>query len=156
MEAKKNLNNQQRKMLDEIYTEQFNIKEQAILDGRAVEYEDLKKSILEREANRRSTKAVIQAGKKFFELLEGYKEELDSRGFNIYQNYGVREIALRLNERYSATLNSELVAHQERTQAIRIELAQKKQIIRSAIYGTAISFDEVKAEIEAVLADIKA
>lgn len=158
MQPKKNLNNQQRKMLDEIYSEQFNAKKAVILNKRSEELSTLKLQVVDEVSNTRKAKALVEAGKRFYELLQTTGKELAEVGIHINEKVsGVPILGLQRYS-YSSTVDAthpKLLAHQERTRQIEAELAEKKQLIRSAIYGMATDFNDVKAEIEAVLADIK-
>jgi len=156
MEVKRNLNNVQRKMLDQIYTEQFSQKERAIIEKRDKGYETLKQQILESERKSPAVRAVLEAGKRYFELVEKNRPQLASKSLSITQTiHSLPQLEFGYSYSRDGGVHPKLSAYSDETTRIRTELAQKKQEVRARIYGLATTFDEVKTEVEAIINTIK-
>lgn len=156
MEVKRNLNNVQRKMLDQIYTEQFSQKERAILDKRDKGYEVLKAQILESERKSPANKAVLEAGKKFYDLLTKNKGQLATKSLGFTQTiHSLPQLEFSYSYGNNGGIHPKLSAYSDETTRLRTELAHKKQEVRARIYGLATTFDEVKREVEAIIKTIK-
>lgn len=155
MEAKKDLNNQQRKMLDEIYTEQFKKKEQRILEDRREGYQDLHKKVLKKERSSKNVKAVMDAATKFRELVLKHKEEFDEKGLTIDHYYRDDKFDLKISDSYRSQTHPDLKAYQEETYVIEENLAKVKKEMRARIYGLNTTYEEVDKEIAEILKGLK-
>jgi hypothetical protein len=154
MEVKKNLNNVQRKMLDEIYMEQFKKRESIILNDRAIGLKKLTQELLKGLLKDKEIKKMMEAGQTFYELelkLRGQLKEL-----NVEVSGRIHtEPELQIN-RYSGAINEfkEVVDYNKETQRITLVLSEKKKEMRAKIYGVAASYEEVDQEIKELLQGI--
>lgn len=153
MQPKKNLNGIQRKMLDEIYSEEFKKKSEVILEARRVEYAKLQASLLAKESKSRDVKAMLDAGMKFYELSQKLKPELAAKGVYV-ENYTSGVPRLSVNSYRADGKYPELEAHQNETYKVESALASKKREMRAKIYGVDASYEVVDAEIKELLKDI--
>lgn len=158
MEAKKDLNNTQRKMLDEIYTEQFKKKERKILDDRQIGLRKVREKVLKDEAKSKNIKAILDAGNTFTKLVAKHTEELKAKGLKIsnlpYRDEGKFE--LELKDRYNDDIeHPDIVAYKEETWVIEENLAKVKKEMRAKIYGLNTTYEEVDKEIGEILKGIK-
>lgn len=153
MQTKKNLNGIQRKMLDEIYSEEFKKKSEVILEGRRVEYAKLQASLLAKESKGREVKAMLDAGQKFYELSQKLKSELAAKGV-VVENYISGAPKLAVNSYRADGRFPELEEYQAETYKIESALASKKREMRAKIYGVDASYEVVDAEIKELLKDI--
>lgn len=152
MEAKKDLNNTQRKMLDQIYSEEFEKKAQAILSKRQRDFEALKVKVLGKEKVSKDIKELIAVGKKYYDLLNACKDEMTTKGLNLSNS--IREVpTLSISDyRYGDnTIHPELQAHKDETATISMQIAEKKKEMRASIYGMATSYTEVSEEVTKIL-----
>jgi hypothetical protein len=152
MEAKKDLNNTQRKMLDQIYSEEFEKKAQAILSKRARNFEALKVKVLGKETISPAIKKLIATGKDYFQQLEACKAEMHEKGLNLSQT--IREVptlSIRDYSYGSDTIHPELQAFKDETEVISMQIAEKKKEMRASIYGMATSYAEVSKEVTKIL-----
>lgn len=154
MQPKKDLNNVQRKMLDQIYTEQFGKKEQAILATRAKEYDALQIKVLKKESLTPNLKKMLKCGEEYYKLLESNKSYLNENGLYVNDTVSKKpELTLSHSYSYNSSYNKhpQLTAHTEETQRISIMLGEKKKEMRARIYGSSVSYDEVEKEITEIL-----
>lgn len=159
MEVKKNLNNVQRKMLDQIYSEQFEFKRKSIMDAREAGLKELAKEVQKEVSAQPEVAAFLKAYKALQEQFKAIKPTLETEGVQISGRFDANEPEVSEPSTYvyaSRPENSKVAAYNDRTQEISRELNEKKQIIRSAIYGMETDYESVKAEIEAVLSTINA
>lgn len=155
MEAKKNLNNVQRKMLDEIYSEQFKAIEQATNNQRTKDRQKLEAKLLKDFAKNKDVKAYLEAGKKFFELAQKLKPVFNEKGVNTSDYISkAPELSVNYGWRNEYKTFPELEKFNEET--IRIEglFAQRKREMRAKIYGLNTTYEEAEAEIKELLKDI--
>lgn len=158
MEVKKNLNNVQRKMLDEIYMEQFKKRESAILAERSAGLKQLQSKLLKDLATEKpEIKEMLEAGKTFYELELKLRPEL--RELNVcVDNYLSNLPELRIGVRYSNGGNlgefPEVEAYHKETRRIELSLAEKKKEMRAKIYGLATTYEEVDEEVKELLKNI--
>lgn len=156
MEAKKDLNNTQRKMLDEIYTEQFKKKEQKILQDRQDGYRKLQAKVLKDETKSKNIKAILDAAEKFTALYKKHSGELEEKGLKIdNMPYRDEAFSLKLADRYDNNTHPTLLAYKEETYAIEENLAKVKKEMRAKIYGLNTTYEEVDKEIGEILKGIK-
>jgi len=155
MEVKKNLNGMQRKMLDEIYTEQFKKREKTILDERERGKSILTDKLLKEFAKDKEVKAYLEAGKKFFELAQKLKPKFDKNGVST-SDYITKVPALSVycGYRNDYKVFPELNIYSEETIRIEGVLAEKKREMRAKIYGVEASYEEVDKEIKELLKDV--
>jgi len=153
MEVKKNLNNVQRKMLDEIYTEQFQKRANLITVDREAGRRLLQTQLLTKEASNKKVKEMLEAGKKFFLLEQELRTELAANGVAVNPTLS-RQPELSINQYRSDGQYKELEDYQKATNAIELALSEKKKEMRAKIYGVAASYEDVDAEIKELLKDI--
>lgn len=152
MEKKTGLNNVQRKMLDEIYSEQFEKKKGAILGKREVEYKILADKVLAEEAKKAPLKEMLTAISVAFKLTEKNSEYMKLHGLNLDNR--VYENKLEINT-YGSYNHPSLEKHKVETRRIDQELAEKKKEMRARIYGMDTTYTEVEKEIGRLIAGIK-
>lgn len=156
METKKNLNTIQRKMLDEIYKEQFEKRERVIKQQREDGLADLKKKLLKKVATEKDVKKMLEAGKTFYQMKEQLASTLSEKGISV-DGYLSKEPKLEMNGRYyssSAGEMEELTAYRDETTRIEMILAEKKREMRAKIYGVAASYEEVDKDISELLKSV--
>lgn len=154
METKKNLNNVQRKMLDEIYTEQFKKKADIILEERRAGYVKLQAALLAKESKNKEVKAMLDAGTKFYELENKLHDQLISNGVTVdYRLSNAPKLSVTSSYR-SEGRYAELEAYQSETYRIEIALGEKKKLMRAKIYGVASSYEEIEKDISEILKDV--
>lgn len=155
MEVKKNLNNIQRKMLDEIYSEQFKAIERESEQKRAKEKAKLEEKLLKDFAKNKDVKAYLEAGKKFFELAQKLKPEFEKNGVRS-SDYISRPPVLSVEYGYRNDYKvfKELEAFNEETLRIDSTFAQRKREMRAKIYGLNTTYEEAEAEIKELLKDL--
>ena len=154
MEKKTGLNNVQRKMLDEIYTEQFDKVTAPILQKRAEGLAKLKNEVLAEEAGKAPLKtafAKINAAREAYESVEKYLQEQGLK-FSAYR-YRDRE-GLEFNT-YSGIRHPKIAKYEDATREIEVKLANKKKEIRARIYGMDTTYEEVEKEISKEIASFK-
>ena len=151
MKPKEGLTAVQRKMLDEIYMEQFEKKADEILHPRKVEFEKLKNEVIDFEYSKGPLKEMIKALEKGYELMEQHKTYFKDNNITL-DNYAHKP---KLKFGYGYVSHPKLVAHEKKTREIEMDLATKKKEIRARIYGMSTSYDEVEKEISQFLSDIK-
>ena len=155
MEVKKNLNNVQRKMLDEIYTEQFTKRERAIRDERETGLKKLQVKLLANLSKDKEVKKMLEAGKAFYQAQEKLRSTLGSQ--NVALTYTLSgEPNLQVSYRYGGVGQDfpEVEEYNTRTREIELNLAEKKKEMRAKIYGVSASYEEVDKEIKELLKDI--
>lgn len=157
MNPKTNLNNTQRKMLDEIYTDQFNVKERLIMAKRADGLRVLMTSLTKKERKSKDVKAILDAANKLKGLMDAKHEGIRERGMEIKGFRFEKEVSLELSSGYynDYRKHPEIVRYEEDTEAIKIDLAQKRKEIRARVYGLSASYEEADKEISNVLKGIK-
>lgn len=155
MEVKKNLNNVQRKMLDTIYTEQFDKRAAVMADERKAGLDALTKKCLKTFASRKDVKKMMDAQKAFYESYKKLEKEMDNNGISLSNSVYDHELVIR-NRYYGYERKEfpEIVAYQAATTAQELKLAEKKKEMRAKIYGVAASYEEVDQEIKELLKDI--
>lgn len=152
MEVKKNLNNVQRKMLDEIYTEQFKKRERQIIDERNQGFGPVVEKALKEFAKDKDVKNMLEAGKKFYELQTKLDDKLRKSGVGVeYTLSGVPR--LKNGYRYSNEYESLPAIQEYKNETARIEqrLAELKREMRAKIYGVSATYEEVDSEIKELL-----
>jgi hypothetical protein len=152
METKTNLNNVQRKMLDEVYTAHFQTLAQNILQERNTEYKKLCEKVKEIETKKHKVKldAYLKVCKSMCDLDESLRKE-GLRVFR-YSSSKPEQIEIEVNEAYKYPL---LAKHKDETRKIEEELSRKKKEIRARIYGMDMTYEQVEKEIAKEIASIK-
>lgn len=156
MEVKKNLNNVQRKMLDQIYTEQFEKRAKLITQERADGLQKLTAKCLKTFLSDKEVKKMMEAGKQFYEMSRKLESKMDESG--VYLNNSIsKEPSLSVRSRYYGDSRNEfpeVEAYQAKTREIELSLGEKKKEMRAKIYGVAASYEEVDQEIKELLKDV--
>ena len=155
MEVKKNLNNVQRKMLDEIYSEQFKSIRREVLDKREKEYHLLEAKELKAFAKDKDVKAYLEAGKKFYELRKKLEPKFQENG--IGTNEYISNIPeLKTSYGYGTGYNRlpALEAHKDETSRLESLFDQRKREMRAKIYGLNATYEEAEAELKELLKDL--
>ncbi len=156
METKKGLNATQRKMLDEIYTEQFEKRAKVILSERGVGREKLQDKLVKEQLKDKEIKKFIEAGQTFYKMQNDprFSEKLKTRGLSINTSIHSNPKVSISTSYYNTYELPELEKYNERTREIEQQLSEKKKEMRAKIYGVEASYEEVDKEIKALLKDI--
>jgi type II secretory ATPase GspE/PulE/Tfp pilus assembly ATPase PilB-like protein len=157
MDPKKNLNNVQRKMLDEVYMEHFDSIYDRIMDKRKDEFNKLEDSLLI-VARKKYAKEIAELNKVVGKMANLSDKIYEESGFQIKADNRYRDelekgefvIKFRNESRHP-----KLAAHKDETSKIHVELMRKKKEIRARIYGLDMTYETIEAEIEKEIKDIK-
>lgn len=152
MEVKKNLNTIQRKMLDEIYSEQFKKRESLILLERSTGRKKLEAKLLKDLVKTPEVKKMLEAGKTFYELSVKLMAEL--RDINVSVTNKPSSLPeLTIGGYYGGQVGEfpEVEEYEKETRRISMTLSEKKKEMRAKIYGVAASYEDVDAEIKELL-----
>lgn len=152
MKEKVGLNNVQRKMLDEIYTEQFDKIAGGILSLRTQEYEKLKLTVLRDERKKEPVKSILEHLESAEKLVEKHKNYFDDNGLRFDNTIHKNDVTI---SRYDSILHPKLKAYSDKTREIEIDLAKKRKEIRARVYGLNTTYAEVEKEVSAFIADLK-
>lgn len=157
MDVKKNLNNTQRKMLDEIYSKTVDTKISEYQTSRNKELSALKRAELDKVAKQKDVKAFIDAITKAKELYFKAEAHLKATG-------GLFELSTSFSERTEPTHVKEVsrwgynpdapkweTDHQAETSAHVAKLQQLKDEVRLRVYGSDATYASIEAEINALL-----
>jgi len=153
MEVKKNLNNTQRKMLDQIYVEQFDKRARMIRESRRAGREKLMVQLLAKESEDEKIQEMLDAGRKFYLLYEELKPKLAVNGVSVDNNLN-KIPKLYINQYSRANKYVDLQDYDDETDKIELSLSEKKKEMRAKIYGVAASYEDVDKEIKELLKDI--
>jgi hypothetical protein len=155
MEVKKNLNTVQRKMLDEIYTKQFNVREEAINKEREIERQKLEAKVLKDFKKDKDVKKYLEAGKAFYDLRKKLDSKLQENGIGVTE-YVSNVPDLKLSYGYSNNYQQvpELLEFNDESYRIKQTLTDRKLEMRAKIYGLNASYEEVEADIKALFKDL--
>ena len=156
METKKNLNNTQRKMLDEIYTEQFKKISDGIIEKLKQEENGLKEKIRNDEYKNKLISDFILSNKETKKKYLKMSVYLKENGMSINNIYLDREYQCEHNIVLSTygNVHPRLRKFRDKREKMEIELAQKKKEIRGRIYGMSLSYDEIDSEISKYLKNL--
>lgn len=159
MEVQKNLNNIQRKMLDGIYTEEFNTISNAILNKRKEAYEKLKSEIIKEESAKEPVKTLLKKAAEAKQAFAKAVPYMKERGLKLeshydYKDWGKLEIK-GANSWSDSSVHPKLVEFRAETQRIELELAKKKKEIRAKIHGLNTTYEVVEREIKEELKSLK-
>lgn len=155
MEPKKDLNNTQRKMLDEVYMEHFDAVAKRILNKRKDEYQKLEEELL-KGAQKKYSKEISDFNKMCIKMTELSRKIYEESGFEIQADGYRSEIKYNFVIKFrSESRHPKLQAHEEETDKIRLSLAQKKKEIRSRIYGLDMTYETIDSEIKKEIASLK-
>lgn len=145
MEAKKDLNNTQRKMLDEIYNKRFNEKIKPYRQKRHEELEEVRRKALE-EAK---TSKDVEKFRDLIEKVRALKDKLYAGGVSVYDSYdGVVKVELKSN-------HPKVKAHNDETETTLDRASEVQAEMRAKIYGLNTSYEEVDKEIAELLKGVK-
>lgn len=157
MEVKKNLNNVQRKMLDEIYTTQFEKRADLIREERAKGLSNVKKELLKKKLTEKDVKKMMEAGKLFYQMADKLAPKLKEVGLSI-AGVPTKEPCVEYGYNYYSSSPSgdfkEITVYNDKTREIELNLGEKKKEMRAKIYGVAASYEEVDQEIKELLKDV--
>lgn len=152
MKVKTNLNNVQRKMLDEIYSKQFDELARPIMEERQRGLDKLTRKVLRDEQKKDPVKKVLKAWKEAVKLSKQYQTYFEDRGLSLSNStYSEYELSFK---RYSNHEHPEILKYQAETDRIHAELVNRKKEIRARIFGMETTFEDVDAEIKKYIADI--
>jgi len=149
MKPKKELNAQQRKMLDEVYMHQFDTiarkqSDQRMEDRKKLEYETVKK-----ELAKEPLKTLLKKLNDAFESQERNAEYLKEHGLKVDSKLYKPEIKTTRRSSYDDVLPHPVMEKFDKeTREIEIDLSNKRKEIRARIYGLSTTFEEVDAEIK--------
>ena len=152
MEKKTDLNNTQRKMLDEVYMQHFEVVVKNIKDKRNAEYDRLKQQVKKDFMKKYADK--ISAYEKAAEILWKLDQTQEETGLQLFRYSSDRPNKLEVSIRNSYCIPV-LQKYSEETRRIEEELSKKKKEIRARIYGMDMTYEQVESEISKELASIK-
>ncbi len=147
MEAKKGLNNTQRKVLEEIYVGRIDGEKRTYERERRSGRQDFVEASLEKERNSNPIKSILAADRKRAELLEKNAEYLKEKGIYFNNKY---KLEIRYNSGYDCS--SVVSDYDDETSNTVDRYNKAKQEVRAKIWGLDTSYEEIEAEIDAVLA----
>lgn len=156
MEVKKNLNGTQRKMLDEIYSIQFEKRANIIREQRKAGLDKLTTQSLRKFSGNKDIKKLLELGKQYYELSQKLGNDFSDNGVQLTQTLNsVPHIEIR-GRYYGSGYGQfpEVEAYSKETQDIELELGEKKREMRAKIYGVAASYEEVDSDIKSLLATV--
>lgn len=157
MEVKKNLNNQQRKILDSVYTEQFDKVQQAMRDERAKGLAKVQTEVIKRLLKDKDVKKMMDAAATMHQLHRKLQKKLDGEGVYV-DNMPSNETYLKFGRRYyfaDCGTAPEVEEYEKKTREIELQFAEKKKEMRAKIWGASVTYEEAEAEIKELLKDIK-
>lgn len=155
MNKKEGLSSVQRKMLDEIYTEQFETITEPILRKREVGLDALRTEVLRDEAKKEPMKEVLAACIFAHKAIKKAEKYMEDNGLSLDHGFGRDEVELRLDNSYRTVTHPRIAEYEEETSNIKISLAKKKKEIRARIYGMDTTYEEVEREIKKEIESIK-
>ncbi len=162
MEAKKDLNNTQRKVLEEVYLEQLKEMHQQYRRDRRDERDKTKDEVLEKLKNKSEFKKLQKAIVNLREAFKDSDKLLAEEGISLYGVEGYRETPSEKAAKihlgwYSsdADTNKTMQLFDAVTQETERKFASAKNEIRAKIWGLDSSYADIEAEVSAVLASIK-
>lgn len=148
------LNNVQRKMLDDIYMEQFDKIEREILEPIKRDFEKLKETVLREEIKKSPIKELYLALEKAHKLYKKNENYLNDNDMAFKEGYGYKKEPV-LEFGYGYVRHPKIVAFHKKAKEKELELANKRKEIRARIYGLNTTYEEVSKEISAYLSSIK-
>lgn len=153
MEKKTDLNNTQRKMLDEVYMQHFDVVVHNIRDKRKSEYEKLKQSVKKEFMKKYAAKisAYEKAAAELWKLDEAMRED---GGIRLFRYSSDKPSKVEVEISCSGDIPT-LEKYETETRKIEEELSRKKKEIRARIYGMDMTYEQVESEISRELASIK-
>lgn len=156
MESKQGLNNVQRKMLDEIYTEQFEALAKPILQERAEGLKRLKLEVLKEEMEKKPVKDVLAKLTAARDAYQSASSYLLEHGLRIsgYSRSSRDEDQLEFASSYDSVRHPKIAKYEQETRVIEERLATKKKEIRARVYGMDTTYAEVEKEITKELESI--
>ena len=153
MEAKKDLNNTQRKVLEEIYCEQVTTMLKEYKHGRSAEREKFVIIVLDKIKKSSKGKAVQGAIDKLNKAVKDAEQFFKEQGVNSYtfRNVDDLEIKLDTSYRYDETKNPDIRAFDEETAFTEERYDKVRQEVRAKIWGMNTTYAEIEKEVKAVL-----
>ena len=165
MEAKKGLNNTQRKILEEIYVDKLKSDLKAVKSKRQSERDAFIKSVIDEELKAASVKRVKKALDNLVTTLEKDGWYLEERGIKVNGLPGYRDdgdlsrraakIQLELHSSYGERDNPMIQDYDEETLMVQARYEAANREIRAKIWGLDTSYEEIEKEVQAVLNGIK-
>ncbi len=154
METKTGLNNTQRKMLDDVYMEQYRKIEQSVLDKRKAEIKVLYSAVIKKEKSKEPLKTAFKKIQEGIEAYRSIKAYLADNGMRLDSSLPT-ETELEIYNGYSSNApHPDVVEFDRKTEEIKQKLYEKRKEIRARIYGLSSTYEEVDAEIRAHLQDL--
>lgn len=157
MESKKDLNNTQRKVLEEIYCQQVTTIINDYKRNRSVERERFVEDTLDKIKKTSKGKAVQSAIDKLGTAVEEAKQFFKEQGVSQYtfRNIGDLQIKLEDSYRYNDIKNADVRAFDEETVFTEERYDKVRQEVRAKIWGMDTTYAEIESEVKSVLASIK-
>lgn len=152
MEKKQGLSNVQRKMLDEIYTEQFDTLAKPIIYERREGRERIVAEIVKQELKTGPLKDVFDKMQAAYSAYEKAKPYLEKNGLKFYDKPD--KPRLEIANGYSSIRHPKLKKYDDESTKIETRLATKKKEIRARVYGLDATYEEVEREIAKEIAGI--
>ena len=156
MDKKTNLNNTQRKMLDEVYMEAFDGVSHNILEKRTEGYTKLSDKIIKEESKRAIVKETIQSYNLIVKKIKKCEEYLGKNGLTLNGVPYNLNNSLTVESQYSCDgKHPKLKKYQAETDKIKAKLARNKREVRARIYGMDTTYEAVEKEIAKYIAEMK-
>lgn len=152
MEVKKNLNQEQRKLLDKMYTEAFDKREKVIMDEREAGLKKVADKCLKEFASLKDVKKMMDASKEFYTLFKKLEKTMDESGVTISGSVYDHELSIR--NRYYGYDRKEfpaVQAYQDETTKLKMQLLEKRTEMRAKIIGINATYEEVETDIKELL-----
>ena len=153
MEAKKDLNNTQRKVLEEIYCEQVTVMLKDYKKSRSAEREKFVVSVIDNIKKTKKGKAVQAAIEKLKNAVEDAEQFFKEQGVNSYTFRDVSGLEIKLDSsyRYDETKNPDIRAFDEETAFTEERYDKVRQEVRAKIWGMNTTYAEIEKEVKSVL-----
>lgn len=151
MDAKKNLNNTQRKMLDEIYTKSIENKISDYTTSRDVELSKLKQAELDKVAKNKDVKAFLDTMEKARNLFDAANDVVRSVGLEFNVSKGNDHAKVQHDTSWRAETPEYIKAFNRETQEKVSEIRRIKDEVRLRVYGSDATYASIEAEINELL-----
>lgn len=153
MEKKVGLNNTQRKMLDEVYMEQFDKIERASKEKRTREREVLSNKVLAYELKTPLMKILMKSIGDAYTAFKKSEKYMKDNGLSLENN--PHESELRIGRGWNSLVHPDMRKFDDETSRIEEDFAKSRKEIRARIYGMETTYAEVEGEIAKYIANIK-
>lgn len=158
MQSKKNLTNEQRKILDKIYSRQFDDVRDSYRRERDAEYSEMSNKIrTEAEAKATSNPkavALVKEAKVFANKFETVSKELQKQGVSVE---GVRIYSndIRISFDSYRLSSDKLDAHNKVTREKLADMERAWLEVQAKIWGMDTTYADIVKDVDSVLASMK-